>query len=91
LSATCLGCGSSRCSYQKCAVFCKPCDTCQTAPTKVVPEPLPECKKRKNMIMQPSLNLHACTQLGDTLWRTLLGLKKSQEWIRNSRKRRNNY
>jgi hypothetical protein len=30
-------------------------------PTKVVPKPLPECKKRKkNMIMQPlSLNLHA--------------------------------
>ena len=43
-----------------CDAFCKPCGTCQTAPTKVVPEPLPECKKRKkNMIIQPSLNLHA--------------------------------
>jgi hypothetical protein len=38
-----------------------PCGTCQTAPSKVVPEPLPECQKRKkNMIRQPvSLNLHA--------------------------------
>ncbi len=59
LSDTCLGYGSSRCGFLECEVFCKPCGTCQTAPTKVVPEPLPECKKRKNMITQPSPNLHA--------------------------------
>jgi hypothetical protein len=59
LTATCLGCGSLRCGMLKSEVFCTPCDTCQTAPTKVVPEPLLGCKKRKNMIMQPSLNLHA--------------------------------
>jgi ribonuclease HI len=60
LTATCLGCGSLRCGVLKCEAFCKPCGTCQTAPTKVVLEPRPGCKKRKNMIMQPvALNLHS--------------------------------
>ncbi len=60
LTATCLGCGSLRCGFLKCEAFCKPCGTCQTGPTKVVPEPQPECKNtRKNTVIQPSLNLHA--------------------------------
>ena len=48
-----------RCGGIKCEVFCKSCGTCPTAPTKVVPEPLLGCKKRKNIIVQPSINLHA--------------------------------
>jgi hypothetical protein len=89
LTVTCLGCGSLRCGFLKCEVFCKP-GTCQTAPTKVVPEPLPECKKRKNLIMQPSLNLHA---VGRHFVENITGIEEipGSWWIRNSRKRRNNY
>ena len=58
LSATCLGCGSSRCGFLQCEAFCKPCGTCQTAPAKVVPAPLPECKRRKNRTTQPSCLLY---------------------------------
>ena len=67
LMATCLVCGSPRCRMRTCDAFCKPSGTCHTAPTKVVPEPRPGCKKRKNMIMQPvSLNLHTVGGRGGT-------------------------
>ena len=61
LMATCLGCGAPRCGMRTCDALCRSCGTCQTAPTKVVPEPLQGgTKRKKNMIMQPvSLNLHA--------------------------------